>query len=237
MSATALQTLWVGSQLKPLHTEALKSFVKYHHQVELYCYEFVEAVPEGVVIKDAADILPKENIFQYKKGPGKGSFSAFSNVFRYALLFKKGGIWIDTDVFCLAEWNFDSVPYVFASETLTTETDRITASCVIKTPPQSPVMKYCWEESLKISPDHLEWGQIGPKLLNQAVQRFGLASYIRPSWEFCALGWDETDLLTDPQSLWRPPQKALGLHLNHEMLRRSHRDFDEQLLSKLKKWT
>ncbi|NDG27906.1 MAG: hypothetical protein EB120_12135, partial [Proteobacteria bacterium] len=97
MSATALQTLWVGSSLKPLHTAALKSFLKYHTRLELYCYDLIDAVPEGVVLKDAAEILPKENIFPYKKGPGKGSFSAFSNVFRYALLFKKGGMWIDTD--------------------------------------------------------------------------------------------------------------------------------------------
>ncbi|NDC23305.1 MAG: hypothetical protein EB078_13380, partial [Proteobacteria bacterium] len=61
--------------------------------------------------------------------------------------------------------------------------------------------------------------------------------YIRPSWEFCALGWDETELLTHSESLWQPPQKALGLHLNHEMLRRSQRDFDDQLLSKLDQWT
>ncbi|NBW98267.1 hypothetical protein EBR03_01710 [bacterium] len=236
MIASRIQTLWIGPKLKPIHTASLKSFLNHHHEIHFYCYEPVEGIPDGITVKDASEILPSHQIFSYQQGPGKGSFSAFSNIFRYALLFKKGGIWVDTDIFCLTPWNFDSTPYLFASETLTTESERITASCVIKTPPESPLMKYCWEESLKHSPESLQWGQIGPQLLNRAVHQFGLTSFIRPSWEFCALGWDETELLSNPQHFWQPPRRAMGLHLNHEMLRRASADLNESILRTLEQW-
>ena len=236
MPSKTVQTLWIGQQLKPLHRECLKSFLHFGHTVDLYTYDEVEGVPKGVLLKNAEAILPRDSVFAYQKGPGKGSFSAFSNIFRYALLFERGGIWIDTDVFCLKPWEFENHDYLFASETLRTEQLRTTASCVIKVPPRAPVMQYCRDEALKQARDTIEWGEIGPNLLNRAVHRFGLSSYIRPSWEFCALGWDETELLTDPKSIWRPPQRALALHLNHEILRRASNDFNYDVLKKIQQW-
>ena len=237
MSVSTFQTLWIGPCLKPLHVECLKSFLRSGHSIDLYVYEAVQEVPSGINLKDAHCILPSKSIFTYQKGPGKGSFSAFSNLFRYTLLFERGGIWIDTDVFCLRPWEIEKHPYLFASETLGIEQRRITASCVIKTPPQSEIMRYCQLQALQHSVKNLEWGQIGPVLLNHAVNKFELTQFIRPSWEFCALSWDEPELLLDPSSPWKPPKRASGLHLNHEILRRTKKDVAPEILGKLQKWT
>lgn len=236
MSAPLVQTLWIGPTLKPLHTECLQSFLKQGHSVDLYCYEKVQGVPSGVNLRSAAEILPAEMIFAYQKGPGKGSFSAFSNIFRYALLFERGGIWIDTDVFCLRPFLFGTRPYVFASETLSTERERILASCIIKSPAQSQLMKTCLEASLKKKKEDLEWGEIGPQLLTQWVGQLQLEAYVEPSWRFCAIGWDEPELLFDPASSWKPPQQAWGLHLNHEILRRAEKDLTPEIVRKLREW-
>ena len=40
-------------------------------------------------------------MFSYTDGFARGSFSAFSNLFRFKMLFEKGGIWSDPDVLCL----------------------------------------------------------------------------------------------------------------------------------------
>ena len=236
MSLPSVQTLWIGPALKPLHTECLLSFLIQGHSVDLYCYEKVLGVPSGVNLRSAAEILPSDSIFAYQRGPGKGSFSAFSNIFRYALLLKKGGTWVDTDMFCLKPWTF-SEPYTFASETIRTEKERILASCLISCPPRSSLMRYCLEEAYQLKSKALNWGEIGPQLLTRAVKKFRLDHYIRRSWEFCALGWDETELLTDPDSSWRPPQKALGIHLNHEMLRRHQQDTNSRILDRLRGWS
>ncbi|NBT58795.1 hypothetical protein EBT16_08435, partial [bacterium] len=160
MSAATLQTLWIGAQLKPLHTACLESFLRFGHTIDLYSYEAVNGVPPGIQLKNAESILPAKKIFAYQKGPGKGSFSAFSNLFRYTLLFERGGVWIDTDVFCLKRWDLEGPDYLFASETLGSEQARITASCVMKAPPRADVMGYCREQALGCSLKTLEWGQI-----------------------------------------------------------------------------
>ena len=236
MSAPPVQTLWIGPELKPLHQACLNSFLAKGHSVHLYCYQKVSGVPSGVIIKNGEDILPQNSIFAYQKGPGRGSFSAFSNVFRYALLFSRGGLWVDTDVFCLQPFLTEAHSYLFASETLSTEKERILASCIIQTPAGSPLMKYCLDESLATNHAALEWGEIGPQLLTRAVRKFQLEQFVQPSWKFCAIGWDEPEILWDPASPWKPPRRALGLHLNHEMLRRANKDFTLEIVSKLQKW-
>jgi hypothetical protein len=54
-------------------------------------------VPEGVTLRDAVEILPEQEIFQHVNG----SWAPFSDWFRFALLYKEGGLWVDTDIICL----------------------------------------------------------------------------------------------------------------------------------------
>jgi len=78
-------------------------------------YKKVKGLPKRIVLKDAREILPWDRIFTYKKGRGKGSIAAFSNLFRYVLLFKKGGWWSYMDVVCLKYYDFPG-DYIFCSQ-------------------------------------------------------------------------------------------------------------------------
>lgn len=236
LSSFSVKTLWIGGVLKPLHLECLSSFLRHGASVELYGYDTIPNLSPGILLKDAQEILPRSEIFSYQIGPGKGSYSAFSNIFRYALLLKKGGVWIDTDMFCLRPWKFTE-PYSFASETTRTETQRIVASCMIHCPKNSKLMEFCLDESYRLKSKDLQWGEIGPQLLSRAVKQLNLESYIHPSWEFCSVGWDEAELLYRPDSAWSPPQRAFAVHLNHEMLRRSQQDFNSEVVNRLNRWT
>ncbi|RBQ23404.1 hypothetical protein ALNOE001_09850 [Candidatus Methanobinarius endosymbioticus] len=60
-----------------------------HGFVVLYTYKDFENIPEKVKIKDANNILDESEIFQYKKGFNKESYSGFANWFRYKHLFMK----------------------------------------------------------------------------------------------------------------------------------------------------
>ncbi len=109
--------LWIG-ELGSLERLTLKSFVHFGHEFHLWRYEEPpDDVPEGVVIRDAGKILPRGAIFRNERadpvsGVGKGSLGAFSDLFRYKLLFEEGGIWADMDVTCLRSFDFEQ-DYVF----------------------------------------------------------------------------------------------------------------------------
>src|SRR5436309_1671397 len=98
------QSFWFGEYLPPYQLLAMKSFVDFGHEYVLYSYRKFD-VPAGVELRDGNEILPEACVFFYgeRAEVGRGSISAFSNVFRYHLLHQMGGWWVDADVVCLSE--------------------------------------------------------------------------------------------------------------------------------------
>ena len=98
-----IQCLWIGGPLSKMEQLCLKSFIDNQHVVHLYTYGEVENIPEGVIIKDGNEIVSEDKIFKYKNG----SYSAFSNYFRFHLLYKMGGYWADADLLCVKPFYLD----------------------------------------------------------------------------------------------------------------------------------
>ncbi|MGL1902919.1 MAG: glycosyltransferase [Fibrobacterales bacterium] len=107
-----IQTLWIGNPLSKLEQLCLTSFIKNGHEVHLYTYGDVGNVPEGVVVKDANEIVPQSEIFTYYKG----SYAGFADWFRWEMLYKVGGYWVDTDMVCLKKFDFDNDEIVFGEQ-------------------------------------------------------------------------------------------------------------------------
>ena len=99
-------TLWIGTELPKLQACCLESFVQQGHEVVLYSYHKME-VPSGVAVRDASLILPYQPV---------GSLAIFSDWFRYELLARIDGIWIDTDLVCIRPIQIAD-PYIFGYET------------------------------------------------------------------------------------------------------------------------
>ena len=170
-----IQSLWIGGELSPMEQLSITSFLAHGHKYHLYSYGEVGGLPKGAVLKNAEEILPKAAIFQYQRHP---SYSGFSNFFRYRLLLRKGGWWVDTDVVCLKPFAFDA-PYVFATERI--PGGEVAASAVIKAPAGSEIMAFNWHVCLSCAePARAAWGQFGPKLMARAIAKFGLGSYLLP---------------------------------------------------------
>lgn len=214
-----IQTLWIGDTLSTMELISLNSFVKNNMEIHLYCYENIKNVPEGVIVKNGSDILPKEDIFSYQVGPGKGSFSAFSNYFRYKLLYEKGGWWVDTDMVCLQPWDFED-NYVFCSEEEYGTGLTIVNTGAIKCPSNSAIMGYCYNECLKQNKDTLEWGTVGPKLLAQAVNKFNYKKYVKPTHTFSFIAPFRSNLFIEENKKLKPSKSIYGLHLWNEAWRR-----------------
>ena len=107
---TIVQSLWIGPQLSTLEILCCESFMKYGHIFHLYTYEPVKNIPKGVKILDANKILPFSELEMIKKDQ-----LPFSDIFRYKMLYEKGGYWVDLDMICLKKLNF-SDKFIFSSE-------------------------------------------------------------------------------------------------------------------------
>jgi hypothetical protein len=214
-----VQSLWIGPRLSAMERLSIESFLRHGHEFHLYTYGDVEGVPPGAVVRDGNEILPRERIFVYRDFP---SVSGFSNFFRYKLLLERGGWWVDADMVCLRPFQFEG-EHVFASEL--SKTTRYVSSGAIRAPRGSEAMAYAWEICQSKDPAALKWGETGPALIAQAVERFALHDAVQPPAVFCPLPYAEWERVLDADAPELPPEAA-AVHLWNEMWRREGRDKD-----------
>lgn len=211
------QTFWFGGALSPYETLCLASFVAHGHRVDLHTYDAGLQVPEGVTLRDAAAIAPPDAVFRYRGGVGAGSVAAFANLFRYELLLREGGWWIDTDMVCLGGAIPESATF-FALE----QPGQVNCA-MIRFPPDHPVMRACRDESRRLGAD-LAWGQTGPRLLTAVLAGQGLLGEAAPSATCYPFDWTQTVRLFDPAAvaaLHQANAGAFAIHLWNEILRRA----------------
>jgi hypothetical protein len=157
------QSFWHGGPLSPYECVCLRSFLDHGHDFELYTYDPALSVPTGVRLRDAAEFIAESEVFTYQEGFGKGSPSAFSNLFRYKLLIERGGWWVDTDVVCLTK----QIPHV--TEFFAYQDTTLVNSAIIYFGRNHPIMLQCWDEAAKLGRT-VEWGQTGPRLLTRVLK-------------------------------------------------------------------
>ena len=213
-----VQTLWIGDSLSPIERMCLSSFVKINGGITLYTYSDVKGIPDGVEVKDGNTILDESEIFTYSVGEGKGSVSAFSNIFRYKLLYELGGWWVDTDVLCLNPLPKDD-KFIFSTEYQMDMTPH-TATGIIKCEPNSRIMKECFDFSMKQDKGTLKWGEIGPKLLHRKVKELGMEEYLVETVEYNPLKGTEVSKLFDPHVNLNYELTSKTVHLWNEIWRR-----------------
>ena len=170
--------MWVGSHLSKLELLTLHSFLHYGHEFHLWAYDDIRTpLPKGVVLEDAAQIIPRKDVFRKSGvdrecGVGKGSFGApFSDLFRYKLLYEHGGYWVDMDVTCLRPFDFEA-EYLFRPHRVGV------VGNILKCPPRSPLMLATYESVVKEASGSTEW--LWPnRVLSENVRRMGLEGFIR----------------------------------------------------------
>jgi hypothetical protein len=178
MENTVVNSLWIGDKLSVNELLTLKSFVAHGHDFVLWSYSDLSAnLPVGVELKDANQIIPFSSAFRYpSKGFldwGKGSWGGFSDIFRYQLLHEYGGWWVDMDVTCLRQFDFDS-PYFFRNHWLLSIVGN-----VMKCPKQSLLMEACYIRANKeVTRENTDW-HLPVRILNEEIVRLGLQGYRR----------------------------------------------------------
>lgn len=105
-------TLWIGERLSWFEQLSLKSFVDAGHETLLYTYQPMENVPTGVVLRDAREVFPGDEIIRHKR---TGSPAIHADLWRLHLMQQTDYIWVDSDVLCVRPFDFDT-PFVFGIE-------------------------------------------------------------------------------------------------------------------------
>lgn len=93
-----LCTFWIGPRLPNFHNLCMRSWLAMGHPVKFFSYEPVANVPDGVELRDAADVYPRERL----DDPAlRIPLVIKSDIWRLAMLQRGEGIWTDTDVLLL----------------------------------------------------------------------------------------------------------------------------------------
>jgi hypothetical protein len=209
------QSFWLGKSLRPCEKLCVKSFIDHGHEYDLYSYDSV-AVPDGVRVLDANEILPRSEIFFYRQGDAKGSVAAFANIFRYRLLMLRGGWWVDTDVLCLSS----KVPEgeIFVER----ESDDLICNAVIKFPAGHEFVKALYEKSREAG-KKVKWGQTGPTLITALAKQTGLWERSGFQEQAYPIHWDDAFLPVTAlgrAATYDRTRSAAFLHLWNEIFRR-----------------
>jgi hypothetical protein len=147
---------------------SISSYIFHGHEFHLYVYGHVADIPRDTVVKDAREIVPESDIKKFQ------SLANFSDWFRYHLLFKTGGWWVDLDTVCLRPFDFEE-EYVFVEQNLDDRlVDHVCAGW-IKVPVGSSVMRWCIDQCQLVDWKTMEWSDLGPNLATKAVKHFHLS--------------------------------------------------------------
>jgi hypothetical protein len=209
-----IQSLWIGPSLSPLERLSLHSFLYNGHQVHLYVYRDIPNIPPGVIVMDAHDIVPEKEIFLGQRNNGIfDGYEAFSDFFRYTLLYKEGGWWSDLDVICLQPFDFPE-SHLFASHFKAKQVDEnVVSGCVMKLPQKSREAAYCLDACNNIKDKNtITYSGIGPRLVTEMTDKFNLHSFIQPPHVFCPIQWWEINRLIIPNRDFQITPVMYGIH-------------------------
>ena len=190
---SAVQSLWVGPKLSELEILSIKSFQKVGHPFILYIYGKVKGIPKGTIIKDGNKIIKKKALFQFKK-----SFLPFSDLFRYKMLYEKGGYWVDLDMIALKPLKFKQ-PFIFSAERTIQKgpyrnrtKKEISNIGILKAPPKSDFYKelfqLCMDKGTLGVKENIQFMRI----MRQVLEKYKYEKYVKPAKMFCPLDWWHT---------------------------------------------
>jgi hypothetical protein len=227
-------TLWVGDSLGAVERACLKSIMRQGHRLALYCYGEPIGIPDGVELQDASQVLPASAVIRHRRG----SVAPFSDLFRYELLKRGAGTWIDTDMYLLRPLD-EKAEHLFGEEK-----PGVINNAVLRLPQDSPILdellgpftgtmpawlsrrhrlashvRKWWRRGIDVGA--MPWGTTGPAALTAATTKFGLSSLALPPTVFYPVPWEDAGWILDPsRDLERVvTASTVGIHLWNECIR------------------
>ena len=165
-------------------------------------------VPDWIRVEDAAEVLPREVVL--KPLGEEGAFAIHANLFRYALLQKVGGWWIDPDVLLLTP-DLPSGNVFFAGLDVF---GRVPTG-VLKFPVGHGLLTEALAEVEGLSGSFEDWEKSGSALLTSLVERHELSGKIRNQVPLGPVSWFDVADLFNPDSAERLNRLCKDFHFLH----------------------
>jgi len=187
---------WNNSKLSIYEHSCINSFIKNDFEVNVYSFVKIQ-LPNKAKLKDASEILNKNEIKKFIHGGRVNCLAAFSDKFRIELQKKNLGWWFDLDVTCLKNSKYfykldKKNKFIIGMETQ----DKIN-NAVLKIN-DSILLK---EISKKINNAgyNLKWGEIGPDLITKILKEKKIFYKSQPQNKFYAINFKNYNMLILPK--------------------------------------
>src|SRR5262245_27225491 len=201
-----VHTFWYGSELPPLARACLGSFVARRHTLHVHAYERLE-LPDGAHWRDANEVMSRDELIGHETEPG--AITSFADVFRYELLHRHGGWWVDTDVYCLT----DELP---RGERFWAEQEPgVLNNAILKFPPGDPLCARLASLARERTKRDMSWGELGPSLVTEVLSGSDGVDPKVHGPRFYPIHWIEAHTLWLPEcgdEVHRRTSDALFLH-------------------------
>ena len=186
-----VQSLWIG-EITNMEIMCIKSFLEHQHEFHLYTYGTIEGIPDGTVVLDANEIMPESEVFQLKD-----QYLPFSDIWRYWLLYKKGGIWVDMDMVCVSDMiDIIDTPFIFSSErtiqkgAFKMEAEYVANIGFLKAPIGSDFYRELIDRCMKIQARGKNKDKIRyMRVLREMIVKYDYQQYIWKPKYFCPIDW------------------------------------------------
>ncbi len=178
MKLPIIQSLWVGNDLSNIEKLCVQSFIDHGHEFHIYTYGELGGIPGGAIIKDAEQILP----FAEATIGTQQNWSSLSDYFRYALLYKLGGYWVDMDSICVKPFDFiDEI--IFSEDSFGSDWF---PTCILRFPPKHPLIKTMLENSkVNVRKKNVKTLYVGgPPLLTEQIKKAKMENHVYPRMKF-----------------------------------------------------
>jgi hypothetical protein len=225
MPTPVFATFWHGP-LNPTVYSCLASFPASGASLRLYTYESSLDAPEGVEVADARSICPDESLLHRYLSAGKPSVATFSDRFRYSLIRQTGCCWVDTDIICLKQPNFQPDEIILGCQT-EAHGKALINNAVMRLPPDHPVLDEMLAKAEALVDVDMSWGAIGPFMLTEIAEKHEIYGLARDPSDFYPIGPDQFWQVLLPsyrETVHAAVAGATFLHLWSELLRRSTYD-------------
>lgn len=220
--APQFATFWHGP-LDPIAYGCLASFAHFGADLRVYTYEPSLVPPRSIEVADARAICPDPSLMGRYLAGGKPSLAKFADLFRYLMIRQTGRCWVDADLVCLRRPDFGGEAIVFGRQPEAFGRALIN-NAVLRLPPDHPLLAELIRRAEAAVDVDQPWGAIGPFLLSDLAEQFGVDSLAR---DFHAFNPIEPDHFFKPLlAAWRADvAAAIGeatfLHLWGALLERA----------------
>jgi len=206
-----INCFWQGAALGDLEQICLLSMLRQNYKVRLFCYEPIANAPAGIDIADAKEIMPRQELLVHR---ATGSPALGTNKFRYLIMKKGLGIWLDTDVLVIKPlpkaddyifgWQDDhlicsAVFYLPQNSSVVSEICEFVSQQYPIPPFYDEVIRFDLEQKAKLGHPvdvrDLPWGVYGPQALTYFVRKNNLIQFARPTEVFYPLHFTQADAL------------------------------------------